>query len=87
MDLLLDDENGIWNLSNKGEVTWALLAKEVAQRSGYNPKHFKEVPLEEMGLLASRPTYSVLKSEKGFELPSLDDALSRYFRDQEFVVL
>jgi dTDP-4-dehydrorhamnose reductase len=27
LDLLLDDENGIWNLSNKGEVSWAVLAE------------------------------------------------------------
>jgi hypothetical protein len=40
-----------------------------------------------MGLIASRPTYSVLKSEKGFELPSLEDALNRYFHEQEHVTL
>jgi hypothetical protein len=38
-----------------------------------------------MCLIAPRPSYSVLKSEKGFELPSLDDALERYFRQQEIL--
>jgi dTDP-4-dehydrorhamnose reductase len=87
LDLLLDDENGIWNLSNKGEVSWAVLAEEVAHRSGLDAHSFKPIPISEMCLIAPRPSYSVLKSEKGFELPSLDDALERYFRQQEILTL
>jgi dTDP-4-dehydrorhamnose reductase len=83
LDLLLDDENGIWNISNKGEVSWAMLAKEVAARSGFSPKLFKAVSISEMGLIAPRPVYSVLETEKGFELPKLEDALDRYFRERD----
>jgi dTDP-4-dehydrorhamnose reductase len=32
-----------------------------------------------MNLAAKRPLYSVLQSEKGIQLPSLDNALERYF--------
>ena len=83
LDLLLDDEHGIWNLSNKGEVSWAMLAREVAERSGYDPKCFTPVSIADMNLIAPRPLYSVLNTEKGFELPKLEDALYRYFRDKE----
>jgi dTDP-4-dehydrorhamnose reductase len=88
LDLLIDEANGIWNISNKGSVSWAMLASEVAKRSGYNsPKNFKEVSLHEMNFAAPRPAYSVLTTERGFELPSLDDALSRFFSEQEFLTL
>ncbi|MDB5249600.1 MAG: hypothetical protein JWQ40_3994 [Segetibacter sp.] len=85
LDLLLDEASGIWNISNKGSISWALLASEVAKRGGYNPRHFKAVSLSEMNFIASRPSYSVLTSEKGFELPSLEHALDTFFREQEMI--
>jgi len=85
LDLLIDKANGIWNISNKGSISWAMLAYEVAERSGYNPKYFRPVTLSEMNFTASRPAYSVLATEKGFELPSLDNALDRFFREQELI--
>jgi dTDP-4-dehydrorhamnose reductase len=88
VDLLLDEANGIWNISNKGSISWATLASEVAQRSGYNHlKNFKPLPLGSMGWVAARPSYSVLNTEKGFELPSWDHALERYFREQECLTM
>jgi dTDP-4-dehydrorhamnose reductase len=88
LDLLMDEVSGIWNISNKGSVSWAMLASEVANRSGYNnPKNFEAVPLSKMGLKAVRPAYSALTTEKGFELPSWDHALERYFREQELLTL
>ncbi|MES2647566.1 MAG: family 1 glycosylhydrolase [Bacteroidota bacterium] len=87
LDLLIDDENGIWNLSNKGEVTWAMLATEVAERTGYNKRAFEAVSISDLGLMAQRPAYSVLTTEKGFEMPSLENALNRYFHQQEQLVL
>jgi dTDP-4-dehydrorhamnose reductase len=87
LDLLLDEANGIWNISNKGSISWAMLAYEVANRSGYNPRHFKAVSLTEMNFIASRPAYSVLTTEKGFELPGLDNALDRFFSEQEMITM
>jgi len=87
LDLLIDEVAGIWNITNKGSISWAMLATEVAQRSGYDPKYFKAVPLSEMNFAASRPNYSVLDTEKGFELPSLDHALSMFFREQECIAM
>jgi dTDP-4-dehydrorhamnose reductase len=87
LDLLLDEAKGIWNISNKGSVSWSMFASEVVKRSGYNPKYFKEVTLHEMNFIAPRPTYTVLTSEKGFELPNLENALDRFFREQEMLVM
>jgi dTDP-4-dehydrorhamnose reductase len=85
LDLLLDDEDGIWNLSNKGEISWAMLASEIAQRGGYMSGLIDAKPLSEMGWAAPRPHYSVLKTEKGLELPSLDNALERFFKEHEIL--
>lgn len=85
LDLLIDEADGIWNISNQGSISWAVLANEVADRGGYHPKNFKEVRMSEMNLPAPRPDYSVLTTEKGFELPSLEDALSRFFKEQHLV--
>jgi dTDP-4-dehydrorhamnose reductase len=86
LDLLIDEENGIWNISNNGEVSWYMLASEVAGRAGYSTQTFKPVPVAHIGWKAPRPTYSVLATERGFKLPSLDDALGRFFKEQEVVV-
>jgi dTDP-4-dehydrorhamnose reductase len=87
LDLLLDEASGIWNLSNKGSISWALLAGEVVKRSGYNSKYFKPVTLPEMNFVAPRPAYSVLTTEKGFEMPCLDNALDRFFIEQELIAV
>ena len=87
LDLLIDEANGIWNICNKGSISWAVLANEVANRSGYNATHFKPLPIAEMNFTASRPAYSVLSTEKGFELPPLDNALDRFFKEQELITV
>lgn len=80
LNLLLDDECGIWHLSNEGVLTWADLALEVAARSKLNLKHVKSVLMSEMNYKATRPKNSALKSEKGINLPQLNSALDRYFK-------
>ncbi|HEX8355803.1 MAG TPA: family 1 glycosylhydrolase [Segetibacter sp.] len=87
LDLLLDEASGIWNITNKGSISWAMLAYEVAKKSGYDPKNFKAVSLNEMNFIASRPRYSVLTTEKGFELPGLDNALDRFFTEQDLITV
>lgn len=87
LDLLLDEESGIWNISNKGSISWAMFAYEIAARSGFNPKNFKPLTLSEMNFIANRPAYSVLTTEKGFELPCLSNALDRFFREQELITV
>ncbi|GAB3171125.1 dTDP-4-dehydrorhamnose reductase [Telluribacter humicola] len=79
LDLMQDDEEGIWHLSNTGQSTWADLARQVAERIGEDSSLIRAVPQSQMQWIAPRPQYSVLKSEKGAQLPSLDNALDRFF--------
>ena len=79
LDLFIDEEQGIWHLTNEGMLTWADFASSVAERGGYGIKTLIHKPLGEMEWKARRPLYSVLQSEKGVKLPSLENALGRYF--------
>ena len=83
LDLLIDDEKDVWHLANDGEVTWSDLAVAVAQRGGRDSNLIVPQSLESMNWRAARPYYSVLKSEKGMMLPSLEQALKRYFEEKK----
>lgn len=82
LDLLIDEESGIWHLSNDGAISWFDLAREAASRAGMNTKLVRPMKLVEMKWKAARPLYSVLKSSKGTYLPSLENALQRYFAEK-----
>jgi dTDP-4-dehydrorhamnose reductase len=78
LDLLVDEEKGIWHLASNGELTWADFANEVADRFGLNRKYINPINTEEFSYPAKRPLYSVLTSSRGVLLPPLEDALRRY---------
>lgn len=80
LDLLIDEERGIWHLANAGAVTWAELARLAAEMAGLNADLIEPRPTSELGLIARRPRYSVLGSERGRLLPSLEQGLERYWR-------
>jgi dTDP-4-dehydrorhamnose reductase len=79
LDLLLDGERGIWHLTNEGEITWADFALAAFTRLGYDKNYLQAKLLKEMSFAAPRPYYSALNTIKGVKLPSLEDALERYF--------
>jgi dTDP-4-dehydrorhamnose reductase len=80
LDLMLDQERGIWNLANEGEITWFDLALEIATRARRDRSAIIPRKLDELDLRAPRPHYSVLSSERAILLPTLDAAIQRYFR-------
>ena len=82
LDLLIDNEKGIWHLTNKGEISWSDFAKKVSDKAGLNIDLVDPQPLHLLNWRAQRPKYSVLTSEKGIILPSLDNALNRYLRER-----
>jgi dTDP-4-dehydrorhamnose reductase len=82
LDLFIDEEKGIWHICNDGKLTWYDLAAMVADRMKTNTKNLVATPAEEMNWKAKRPLYSVLESERGGKLPSVDNALERYFQEQ-----
>ena len=79
LDLFIDEEQGIWHLSNEGMISWADFACAIADRAGYKKSNLLFKDLDEMGWKAQRPLYSALKSDKGIKLPVLDNALERFF--------
>ena len=83
MDIFIDEEKGIWHLSNDGIITWADFGGIIAERSGCTKHKLISKPLIEMGWKAKRPLYSVLQSDKGIKLPQLDNALDRFFEQRE----
>jgi dTDP-4-dehydrorhamnose reductase len=82
LDLLLDGRRGIWHLTNEGEIAWADFALAAFTRLGYDKNYLQAKLLKEMSFAAPRPYYSALKTIKGVKLPSLEDALERYFAER-----
>ena len=78
LDLFIDGERGIWHLANRGQVSWAELARLAARRAGLSADRVEGRSLDQLNLPAPRPRYSVLGSERGFLLPTLEAALDRY---------
>jgi dTDP-4-dehydrorhamnose reductase len=78
LDLLIDGESGIWHLANAGAVSWLELAARAAQLAGVERTKLRPRPTSDLGLAAARPRASALESERGWLMPTLDDALARF---------
>jgi dTDP-4-dehydrorhamnose reductase len=77
-DLLIDNESGIWHLSNNGVVSWAdfaLLAARSCDIRGTN--HICKTK-EATKFIAQRPLFSALGTERGQIMPDLHEALASY---------
>jgi len=83
LDLLIDGEYGLWHLANKSAITWTELALLAAKKAGINADRIDARPTRDLGLVAPRPNYSVLGSKRGVLLPSLDNAIARYFDERQ----
>jgi dTDP-4-dehydrorhamnose reductase len=77
LDLLIDNEKGLWHLANQGQVTWYEWAKMAAKQCGFNTRLV--VPDNNNPALALRPQYSVLASEKYSLMPTFKQAMNQYF--------
>jgi len=82
LDLLIDEESNIWHLANQGAVSWANIAQDIAARARYSSALLIPKSYSELNFSAVRPVYSALTSEKGLFLPTLDNALDRYFLEK-----
>ena len=85
LDLLIDDERGIWHLTNSGNISWCELALEIAQRQKLDSKLIEGVAINDLHFKAERPKYSSMKSDRGTVMPSIEDAITRYFNEQEMI--
>jgi dTDP-4-dehydrorhamnose reductase len=78
LDLLIDGEQGIWHLANRGQLTWKDFAAQAVRAAGVDHNLIIGKPAAALGLAARRPRMSALASERGWVMPPLDDALARY---------
>jgi dTDP-4-dehydrorhamnose reductase len=83
LDLLIDGETGLWHLCNRGTVSWAEFAREAVCLAGYSETAVKPVEGTSLGWTAARPRYSAMRSERGWVMPKLVDALTRYLEATE----
>jgi dTDP-4-dehydrorhamnose reductase len=78
LDLLIDDERGIWHLTNPGAVSWLKFGRLAASAAGLDADLIVGKPVSELRLGARRPRFSALTSERGTIMPPLADAIERY---------
>ena len=78
LDLLIDGERGLWHLANQGAISWADLAHQAACIANIGTSRLASTSCRNLALPAQRPKYSVLGSERGLLLPSLESALERF---------
>lgn len=81
LDLLIDGANGVWHLANEGAVTWEQWARMAAERAGIEPATLQGCPTRALRLIARRPLYTVLGTERGQILQPLETAIDCYLRD------
>jgi dTDP-4-dehydrorhamnose reductase len=82
LDLLIDGESGLWHLANTGAIAWADLARGVADLAGLDSSGVYARPSKDLNWIAPRPAYSVLTSERGVLLPTLETAIDRYLTER-----
>lgn len=81
LDLLIDQESGLWHIAGGDAVSWASLAQRAAELAGCDARPIEECAARELGFLAPRPLYSALGSERGVVLQQLPISLDRYLRE------
>lgn len=84
LTLLVDGASGVWHVVNRGALTWEDLARRAARAARVSDACLGTCAGDELGLLAPRPRFSALASDRGAALPDVDDALARYVRAVAF---
>ena len=80
-DLFIDDESGIWHLSNQEEISNFDFTRLALKLGGLSDTHIFPIPSSRLNYTAKRPQYSVLKSSHGIHLPSLHYALECFMAE------
>lgn len=73
LDLLVDGEQGVWHLANRGAVSWHRCLLKAAELAGLDASRLVRTDAP-----TGTGTPAVLTSERGGTMPSLVDALQRY---------
>lgn len=84
LDLLIDNEKGIWHLANAGALTWADFARLIAANGGYDVAHVEECAGKDLAIAATRPAFSALASERGNLMPPVEESVDRFLFDYKW---
>jgi dTDP-4-dehydrorhamnose reductase len=84
LDLLIDEAEGIWHLTNQEPVSWFDFGRRVAETLELDPRLIRPAAPEQLGWRAPRPAFVPLGSKHGRLLPKFEDALLRH-RDKRLV--
>jgi len=85
LDLLVDGEQGIWHLANSGVVTWTEFARIVASKAGYDPARVHGRSGRSLGLVARRPSFTALSSERGSFMPPFEESLNKCLHERKWI--
>jgi dTDP-4-dehydrorhamnose reductase len=80
LDLVIDDERGIWHLTSDGAFSWAQFAHAVAEAMDLRTSLIETVSIDDMHWPARRPRHAPMSSERGLIMPSLASAIDRFAR-------
>lgn len=75
LDLLIDGASGIWHLANRGHVSWHGFARMLAEAAGLDAG---AVAVDDAD---AQPTVTVLSSERGIVMPTLEHGIDRFLHD------
>ncbi len=78
LNLLLDDECGIFHVTNPGETSLYNLGRKVAEMAGFDPYLVKSKVTSPLQFKAAWPLNTTMQSEKGIQLPTFESALKHY---------
>lgn len=78
LDLVIDDETGLWHLATCGTASWAQFAVDLADALHLPAERVRFVPAADMGWTARRPRYAPLTSERGVIMPSLAASIDEF---------
>ncbi|GAC1379437.1 MAG: hypothetical protein NVSMB45_01550 [Ginsengibacter sp.] len=86
LDILIDNEKGVWHLSSGDSLSWSEMALRVCEVAGLDKELIESIEYTKMGYRAPRPKWTVLGTEKGILLPSFESGLIRYVREDSKVL-
>lgn len=78
LDLIIDDETGLWHLVSEGALSWFDFASALGKRMGFPLTSIDARPADSMDWVAQRPQYAPLTSERGLIMPDIGSAIDRF---------
>lgn len=78
LDLIIDDETGLWHLASGGALSWADFAVGIGRALDLRTDLFDVQPAAALGWTARRPRCAPISSERGLIMPSLTSAIERF---------